>query len=311
VTTRNGFRRWNIFLALVATWSSGVLAADPAAVDAREEQAKAVRAGIEKALVRGPASVPLRDQATLSLPEGFGFIPQKEAAAFMNLMGNHTDDNFVGMMLPLPSAPGDKGAQWFVTVDYQAAGYIKDDDAKRWDADKLLQSLKDGTEAGNAERAAQGIPPLVVTRWIQAPLYEAGSHHLSWSIEAKNKDAPDPDPTINYNTYVLGREGYLSLDLVTSTSSVDHDKGAAGKLLGAVDFKSGKRYTDFNSSTDKVAAYGLAALVAGVAAHKLGLLAVIGVFLAKFAKLIFIAVAAFGAGIARWFKARLGRKEAT
>ena len=311
MTTRTGYRVWNILFALLALWSSGVFAADPTPADAREEQAKTVRAAIAKAMVRGPASVALRDQASLSLPEGYGFIPQKEAAAFMNLIGNHTDDKFIGLLLPLAASPQDKGGQWFVTVDYEPAGYIKDDDAKHWDADKLLQALKDGTEAGNAERAAAGIPPLMVTRWIQAPLYEAGSHHLAWSIEAKNKDGADADPTINYNTYVLGREGYLSLDLVTSTSSVDHDKGEAAKLLSAVDFKSGKRYTDFNSSTDKVAAYGLAALVAGVAAHKLGFLAVIGVFLAKFAKLIFIAVAAFGAGIARWFKARLGRKEAT
>jgi uncharacterized membrane-anchored protein len=309
--TRTGYRVWNILLALLALWSCGVFAADPAPADAREEQAKTVRAAIAKAMVRGPASVPLRDQASLSLPEGYGFIPQKEAAAFMNLIGNRTDDKFIGLLLPLHSAPQDKGAEWFVSVDYDPAGYIKDDDAKRWDADKLLQSLKDGTEAGNADRAAAGIPPLMVTRWVQAPLYEAGSHRLTWSAEAKRKNAPDPDPTINYNTYVLGREGYMALNLVTSTSTVDQDKAQAGKLLSAVDFKSGKRYTDFNSSTDKVAAYGLAALVAGVAAHKLGLVAVIGVFLAKFAKLIFIAVAAFGAGIARWFKARLGRKEAT
>ena len=76
-----------------------------------------------------------------------------------------------------------------------------------------------------------------------------------------------------------------------------------------MDFKSGKRYGDFNSSTDKVAAYGLAALVAGVAAKKLGLLALFAATILKFAKVIAIAVAAFGAGIVRWFKSRLGAKQ--
>ena len=287
-----------------------MFAADPAPADPREEQATAVRAGIAKALVRGPTSVALRDQATFSLPEGFGFIPQKEAAAYMKLMGNQTGDEFMGMLVPLGSRD-DKGGQWFVSVQYDPAGYIKDDDAKHWDADKLLQSLKDGTEAGNAERISAGIPALMVTRWIQAPVYEPGSHRLTWSAEAKNKDGNDSDPTINYNTYVLGREGYISLNLVTATSTVDQDKTEAGKLLSAVDFKSGKRYSDFNASTDKVAAYGLAALVAGVAAHKLGLIALIGAALLKFSKLIIIAVVAFGAGISRWFKGRFGKKEAT
>lgn len=309
VTTGTGHRAWTVWLALLAIWSSWVFAAEPA-TNPREDQAKAVRAAIAKAMVRGPASVALRDQATLKLPEGLGFIPQKEAAAFMNLIGNRTGDEFIGLVVPL-SSEDHKGGQWFVSVQYDPAGYIKDDDAKHWDADKLLQTLQDGTEAANADRVAAGIPPLVVTRWIQSPLYESGSHRLTWSAEAKRKDATDSDPTINYNTYVLGRDGYISLNLVTQTSTVDEDKSEAGKLLSAVDFDSGKRYSEFNSSTDKVAAYGLAALVAGVAAKKLGLLALFGAALLKFSKVIIIAVVAFGAGISRWIKARLGRKEST
>ena len=309
MTMTLGRRVSTSILALLMIWTAGAFAAD-ASTDPRQQQVKATREAARNAMVRGPASVPLRDQATLSLPEGFGFIPRKEAAALMTLMGNRTGDEFVGLLVPLSSQDAG-GGQWFVSMQYDPAGYIKDDDAQHWDADKLLQSLKDGTEAGNAERTGAGIPPLKVTRWIQSPRYEGGEHRLTWSAEVMRKDGTDTDPGINYNTYILGREGYMSLNLVTATSTVDEDKTAAAKLLSAVDFKSGKRYTDFNSSTDKVAAYGLAALVAGVAAKKLGLLALIGVTLAKFAKVIFIAVAAFGAGISRWIKARMGRKEAT
>jgi uncharacterized membrane-anchored protein len=49
--------------------------------------------------------------------------------------------------------------------------------------------------------------------------------------------------------------------------------------------------------------------VAGVAAKKLGLLALIAAFVIKFAKVIAIAIAAFGAAIVRCFKARAGRKD--
>ena len=291
-----------VFLVACCSW---VAAAEPAAAPSQQE-AEQVMAGVRSAIVKGPASVDLRDQASIKLPEHFGFIPQKEAAAFMKLMGNRTGNEFMGLIVPLTR---EEGGQWFVSLNYDPAGYIKDDDAKHWDAGKLLQSIKDGTEAGNADRERAGIPALVVTRWIQPPGYEPDSHRLVWSVEARRKDGGDRDPTINYNTYALGRDGYISLNLVTSESHIAEDKVEAGQLLAAVDFKSGKRYGDFNSSTDKVAAYGLAALVAGVAAKKLGLLALVGVTIVKFAKVIFIAVAAFGAGIVRWFKARMGRKD--
>jgi uncharacterized membrane-anchored protein len=247
---------------------------------------------------RGPAAVTLRDQAQLQLPEGYAFIPTKEATQIMVTMGNQTDQRFIGLIVPLSDA------RWFVTVDYEPAGYIKDDDAKNWNAKELLDNLREGTDAGNEQREKMGIPPIVVSRWVEPPAYEAPSHRLVWSAEAKLKNGNDPDPTINYNTYVLGREGYISMDLVTASSSIDTDKRAAKELLAAVEFNQGKRYTDFNSSTDKVAAYGLAALIGGIAAKKIGLLAGIGLFLAKFAKIIAVGAAAAGGGLVKWFRGR-------
>lgn len=273
---------------------------------AHQQALQKAAAGARAALVRGPAKVQLRDQATLALPEHFGFVPREPAAALMKAMGNGIDDAFVGLIYPLS---GD-GADWFVSVDYIAAGYVKDDDARHWDADKLLQSLKDGTEAGNDERVKAGVPALVVTRWIEPPAYEGTTHRLVWSAEAKRKDGTDADPTVNYNTYMLGREGYVSLDLITTASTVAADKQAAHQLLEAVDFNSGKRYGDFNSSTDKVAAYGLAALVAGVAAKKLGLLALLAATAVKFAKVIVLAVAGVFVAIKRWLKSRTGTRSA-
>jgi uncharacterized membrane-anchored protein len=264
------------------------------------EQRQAMRSAVEAAraaAVIGPASVPLRDQATLALPEHFAFIPRSQAAALMHALGNRTGDGFVGLIVP-------RGAdgRWLVSVVYEPSGYIKDDDARHWDADKLLKSLKDGTEAGNADRAKAGIPPIVVTRWIEPPAYQATTHDLVWSAEAKRKDGADSDPTVNYNTYLLGREGFLSMNLLTTASAVEADKAAAHQLLEAVSFNSGKRYADFNSSTDKVAAYGLAALVAGVAAKKLGLLALLAATVVKFAKLIAVTVFGLFAAITKWFR---------
>jgi uncharacterized membrane-anchored protein len=251
-----------------------------------------------EAMQPGPATITLRDQAQINLPEGYSFIPPKEGAVLMSTMGNQTDENFLGLIFPQSEA------EWFVTVDFDPAGYIKDDDAKDWDADELLQNLKDGTEAANEHRESIGVTPIEVTRWIEKPTYEASTHRLVWSAEIKDKGSSGEDAGINYNTYVLGRDGYVSLNLVTSVAEVEAHKPAAQELLAAVNFNEGKRYGDFNASTDKVAAYGLAALVGGLAAKKLGLLATLGVLAVKFGKVIFIGVAALGAGVAKFFKGK-------
>src|SRR6476661_7912596 len=49
---------------------------------------------------QGPADVPLRELATLHLPDLYSFIPVKEGAALMRAMGNSTDENFYGMIIP-------------------------------------------------------------------------------------------------------------------------------------------------------------------------------------------------------------------
>src|SRR5262250_574839 len=92
--------------------------------------------------------------------------------------------------------------------------------------------------------------------------------------DAKDKSEPGAAPRgVNYNTYALGRHGYVSLNLVTEYAVIEKEKPIAQRLLGALEFNAGTRYADFNSATDRVAEYGLAALVGGFAAKKLGLFA--------------------------------------
>jgi uncharacterized membrane-anchored protein len=142
-----------------------------------------------------------------------------------------------------------------------------------------------------------------VKGWIQPPAYNADNHRLVWSIRLTDRGAAAGDPAIvNYNTYALGRDGYFELNLMTDEARVETEKTYAHTLLAALEYNQGKRYEDFNAGTDHVAEYGIAALIAGVAAKKLGLLAVIGVFLAKFAKIILVALAVAGGGIVKFFR---------
>lgn len=270
--------------------------AQPAAAQTEEALRKELDFAAEaahKALQTGPQAIPVAGQATLQLPKGYGFIPAHEARNLLAAMGNTPSAQTQGLIVPRDE--NRNGADWFMVVSYENAGYIKDDDAKNWNADELLSNIRAGTEAGNEERQSRGIPAMEVVGWIEKPQYNASARQLVWSIESRDQGQPaDMVNGINYNTLALGREGYISMNLVTDVDAVESLKPTAKTLLANLDFNTGKRYSDFNADTDKVAEYGLAALVAGVAAKKLGLLAVFSAFLIKFWKLG--AIVLFGGG---------------
>lgn len=271
-----------------------------ASSDPREELNAAFQAATS-VLQKGPAAIPLAGQATLNLPEDYGFIPPREAKRLMKAMGNGERGSLLGMVVSL----SEEGANWFVVIDYEAAGYIKDDDAKHWNADELLDNIRSGTEESNGDRKARGIPEMEVVGWIEKPQYDESSRHLVWSIQSRDKgQGADSVNGVNYNTLALGREGFISMNLVADTASIEALKPKAGDLLAALSFNAGKRYADFNADTDKVAEYGLAALVAGVAVKKLGLFAVIAAFAVKFAKIIGVAAIAGGGALAKVFSRR-------
>lgn len=289
--------RWLGLLLLVLAPLGAIRAQDPSATS----EATAAWQAAAAVLQRGPQDVKLRDQGMLKLPEGYGFLPLAESRRLMEALGNQVGDNFLGLIFPIE----DQDATWMMSLDYDAAGYIKDDDAREWNADDMLASLKKGTEAGNKRRIERGYPGLEITRWIEAPSWDAINQRLVWSLEARDIGAAaDADSTVNYNTYVLGREGFFEMNLITSTSRIERYKSDARRLLAAVSFDEGKRYADFKPDSDKVATYGLAALVGGVAAKKLGLLAALGLFLAKFAKVIVLAVAGVGALVTKFLRGK-------
>ncbi len=266
-----------------------------------KEQQQQAWDDIGRAAVKGPAEVPLKDQAVLHLPAGEVFVPQPQADRLRNLEGNPgSDPQMLGIIMSR-----DPKASWFMPVRYESAGYIKDDDAKSWDSEKMLQEFREGTAEENKERAKMGVPGMEILGWVQQPTYDAARQRLVWSMNSRDIGAKDDEPQgINYNTYALGREGYISIDMVGTYNDLATLKPIAEQQLAALQFNDGKRYVDFDQKTDHVAEYGLAALVVGVAAHKLGFIAIAGVFLAKFAKLIFIGLAVLGGGVAKMF----GRK---
>ena len=283
-----------VFALAVGWMLAGAAHAAPSEAEQRQ-----VWDDVAQAAKKGPVDVPLTDQAVLHVPAGEVFVPQPQADRLLNLFGNPgSNPDMPGMILPR-----DPKVDWFMPVRFHQTGYVKDDDAQKWDVDELLKGFKEGTEAQNKERARLGEPGMEILGWSEPPRYDGARQRLVWAMKSRELGAKADEPlTVNYNTYALGRDGYFSMNMVTSLDALPALKPVAEQQLAALEYNTGKRYSDFNASTDHVAEYGLAALVVGVAAHKLGFLALVGVFLAKFAKLIFIGLAVAGGGVAKFFK---------
>lgn len=277
----------------------------PAQDDPRQalrREFEAALQGVAAAQQRGPRDIPLLGQAVLHLPAGYAFIPNPQAARFITAMGNPVDESFQGLVMPT-----DEKADWMASLSFEKSGYIRDNDAKNWNVDDMLKTLREGVADINQARASRGIPELELLGWAESPDYDAANHRLVWALAVANKGAPADEPqSVNYNTHALGREGFFSLNLVTARDQLEQRKPIAHTLLAALEFDAGKRYEDFNSDTDHTAEFGLAALVGGaMVAKKFGLFALAGLFIAKFGKLIAIGAAAlFGVFGRRW-----GRKK--
>jgi uncharacterized membrane-anchored protein len=196
-----------------------------------------------------------------------------------------------------------------VTIRYEPVGYVKDDD--KVDADDLLKELREGQDQVNEERKEKGFGPLSLDGWSDPPRYDRGPHHLIWGL----KVSAENEHSINYNTRVLGRRGWVAVNLVADAALVDKFKPQGKQILDATQFKTGARYEDFDEKTDKVAEYGLVGLVLGGAGLGAAKLVKIGL-IAKFWKVIVAvviagkkAVVVAALAVAAFFKRIFGKKQ--
>ena len=259
----------------------------------------------EIAWIAGPTTARLGDNlAKIEVPEGYVFADAEQTEKFMTMTGNPPSGRELGVIMPAA-----EGKNWFLLFEYDEVGFVKDDEKDKIDADAILDSVREGTEASNEERKKLGGGEIHVVGWFEKPHYDPKSHNLVWAIEAKGE--VDTDRSVNYDVRLLGRTGYISATLVTDPGALQADLPHVQTLLSGFSFEQGKRYADFVNG-DKVAEYGLTALIAGgagAAAAKLGLFAWLGKLLAKGGKLLIAAFVALAAGIKKLLGIR--KKEET
>ena len=240
--------------------------------------------------------------AKLSLSEDFRYLPPDDADFVLTkLWGNPPGRKTLGMIFPRHMSPAVKDT-WGIVITYSDDGYIKDSDADSINYDKLLKQMQQRANAANEQRARQGFPTLELVGWAASPRYDKQTHKMYWAKELKFSDSKVN--TLNYNIRVLGRAGVLNLNAVASMEALSRIEANAPQIVGLVNFTEGNRYADFNRSTDKVAAYGLAALVAGGVAAKAGLFKVILAALLAAKKLVVIGVMALAAMCKKLFSSK-------
>ena len=188
---------------------------------------------------------------------------------------------------------------WAVVVTYSDDGYVSDEDATKVDYGKIMKDMQEAQVDENAERKKQGYDELDIVGWAQPPHYDAATKRIYWAKELAVKGAQGN--TLNYDIRVLGREGYLSMNAIAAMSDMNLVQAGMQQVIPMAEFQSGHRYADYKPGTDKLAAYGLAALVGGGIAAKAGLFAKLGVFLLAAKKFIIAGVLAIGAGVKKLF----------
>ena len=120
---------------------------------------------------RGPSEADVGTYAKVKVPEGFIFTAGEGTRKLLEAMGNPTNGDELGFLAPT-------NMQWFVVFEFSSVGFVKDDDKDKLDPQKLLATIKRGTEQGNRMRAKMGSAPMHIVGWETPPTYNQQTHNL-------------------------------------------------------------------------------------------------------------------------------------
>ena len=248
---------------------------------------------------RGRVELP-GDVASLDVPENFRYLsPEQADRILVEAWGNPPGTKTLGMLFPSDVSPLAADG-WGVVITYRDEGHVDDSDAAGIDYDELMKQMKEDAETDNKERAKEGYEPASLVGWATMPHYDAASHKLYWARELSFPSADEH--TLNYDIRVLGREGVLSFNAVAGLSQLAEIEGRMKEVMSFADFRAGQRYADYKPNTDRTAAYGIGALVAGKVAAKAGLFKLLFAALVAGKKFVLLVLAGVAGVVAKLFR---------
>ncbi len=245
--------------------------------------------------------------ATLHLDSSFRYLDPKQSRRVLeDAWGNPPGAKTLGMLFPAGVSPVDEDS-WGVVISYEEDGYVDDEGAEKIDFDELLADMQQAARDENEEREKQGYETVELVGWAEPPRYDQAAHKLYWAKDLRF--AGSAADTLNYNIRVLGRRGVLVLNAVASLDRLPQVKDGMQGLLPAIEFNPGHRYADFVPGKDKVAKYGIGALIIGSLAAKTGLFKALLAGILAFKKLILVGLVGGGAALRALFKRKQANAE--
>lgn len=230
-------------------------------------------------------------KATIAIPKEHVFLDSKNTRRFLELTGNPPRDDHYTFA---PSS-----LDWFAIFNFSDTGYIKDDE--KINPDDLLRTLKQSDAPGNEERKRLGMSAIYTDGWQIAPHYDPETKRLEWGVRLKTQSGHF---VVNYTARLLGRSGVMSATLVSDPDTLSKDVVDFKRSLEGFSYTAGEKYGEYKAG-DRVAEFGLAALIVGGAAAlatKKGFWGAIVAFFAAFWKVIVGVVVALLAGLGSIFK---------
>lgn len=269
---------------LAALWAGGAVQAQDA------EQAP-----VEFDWQRGPGTGAIGTRAAIELPGDYVFLDAAETRRYVEWTEN------------VPAGEeylfGPTSDKWEAYFSFSEEGYVEDSEAL--DPDELLASLRESQIASNEDRRRRGWSELRIEGWHVPPRYNATTKTLEWATRLSSSDSDDV--TVNYNTRVLGRKGTMSVQVIARPENFEAGLAEFQSSMAGFSYNPGERYADYVPG-DRVAEYGLAALITGGAvavAGKKGFFGVIAAFFAATWKLLLAGLVGLGV----WLKSLLKPKK--
>ena len=243
---------------------------------------------------------------TLNVPEGFVFLgPYDSKHLLVDYWGN-PEDRLNGVLGTMVKGDADifYNVETAYVVSYDNCGYVSDKDAISIDYDVLLKDMQEGVEEENKNNPTGQRWELLGWGWH--PTYDNQKKVLAWS---KHYRIDGEQEVLNYDVRVLGKAGFVVITAVASPDAKGQLMTDNAAIINSVNYNDGFRYSDFNPETDHVAEWTIGGLIAGKVLAKAGVWAI----LAKFSKIIIIAVIGFFAAsrkrLARWLGFRKDEDE--
>ena len=230
-------------------------------------------------------------KATFKLDGGLRLLDAPNTSEFLTLQGNLPQANSYTV--------AKRNFEWFSVFSFAPEGYVVDDE--KIDADALLKALKERNAQSESERKSKGLPSLFLEGWFISPRYDEITKRLEWATLLRTDRG---EKSVNFSTKILGRNGHMSVILVSDPEHLNVDIKEFKSALNGFEFVRGERYAEWKQG-DKVAEYGLGALVLGGAAAvatKKGLWAVLGGLLAAGWKILAGLAVVAVAGLGSFFK---------